>query len=115
MLRPLMKACHAATCCRATKLLKKDFAERFSLLRYSTDLLDDAAKDLKCGVCDGTRPLPKKQHVESIFTYAPFHRAQIDAVQIASEKLKRFRGKHGFRYLLTAIDTFTKNAWVWPL
>jgi transposase InsO family protein len=115
MLRALMKACHAATRCRATKLLKKDFLERFSVLRYSTDLVSDAAKDLKCEVCDGTRPLPKKQHVESIFTYAPFHRLQIDAVQIASSKLKRFRGKHGYRYLLALIDCFTKNAWVWPL
>ena len=96
------------------KYLKKDFTENFCVARWSTDLIVAAAKDLKCSVCDGSRPLPKKQHVESIFTYAAFHRLQVDASQIASDKLKRFRGHHGFRYILTLIDTFTKMAWVFP-
>jgi len=115
MLRPLMEACHVATGCRSATLLPKEFGEKFSLRRYSDRLVEKAAKKLKCPICDGSRPLPKKQHVESIFTYGPFLRLQIDATQVASSKMARFRGKHNFRYLLTAVDTFTKNAWAWPL
>jgi hypothetical protein len=50
-----------------------------------------------------------------IFTYGPLRRMQMDASQIASQKLKRFRGAHQYRYILTLVDCFTKQAWVWAL
>ena len=115
MLRPMLEACHQATGCRAAKYLRREFGAKFCVGRWSTKLIDEAAKNLKCGICDGSRPLPKKQHVESIFTYGPLRRMQMDATQIASEKLKRFRGSHLYRYLLTLVDCFTKQAWVWAL
>ena len=73
------------------KYLRGEFGAKFSVGKYSTKLIKEATKGLKCSICDGSRPLPKKQHVESIFTYGPFRRMQMDASQIASEKLKRFR------------------------
>jgi hypothetical protein len=115
MLRPMLEACHQATGCRAAKYLRREFLSKFCVGKWSTKLVKEAAKDLKCSICDGSRPLPKKQHVESIFTYAPLRRMQMDATQIASEKLKRFRGSHKYRYLLTLVDCFTKYGWVWPL
>ena len=115
MLRPMLEACHRSTGCRATKYLRKEFGSKFCVGRWSTKLIKATAKSLKCSICDGSFPLPKKQHVESIFTYGPFRHWQMDATQIASEKLKRFRGLHKYRYLLTLIDCFTKYAWVWAL
>jgi hypothetical protein len=40
---------------------------------------------------------------------------QMDASQIASQKLKRFRGAHQYLYILTLVDCFIKQAWVWAL
>ena len=69
MLRPMLEACHQATGCRAAKYLRAEFLSKFCVGKWSTKLVREAAINLKCGICDGSRPLPKKQHVESIFTY----------------------------------------------
>lgn len=66
-------------------------------------------------VREAAKAVPKKQHVDSVIATRIFERIQIDATEIATDKLSELRGKHGYRYLLTIVDCLSKMAFAYPL
>lgn len=89
--------------------------DRFFIPHGAQTFVGNALDQHSCMECDLNAPLPPKQHKDSIRTFVAFERVQIDACEIATDALSRLREGHGFRYLLTVIDCFTKFAFAFPL
>jgi hypothetical protein len=84
--------------------------------QYSSQNIRTEVKRIvdSCKFCAGKKPLPKKQHKESIYSFLFGERMQVDASEIAHESAKRLR-KNGFRYILTLLDCVSKKGKAWPL
>jgi transposase InsO family protein len=116
MVKPLVAALHASGGCASMTRLIEVLQEHFNVGKYMTNAVNEAVRQVQfaCAVCKGDMKLPQKQHKESIYSYEFGERFQIDASEVAPNRLQVLR-KHGYRYLLTCIDCTSKMGWVWAL
>ena len=117
MIVPILTAMHNSAMCMGATALATAGVSHFTAGRYAGGIVKVAATLVthRCPTCAGRMPMPKKQHNESVHTLRYGERFQIDACEIAPDKLEYLRGSHGYRYILTIIDCASKQGAMYPL
>ena len=108
----VVAAVHKAGGCRPKTNLYNEIVTRFSLGRYGTGGIRSAISTFACERCMLQKQLPKKAHDRSIYASGPGERFQIDASTVVTIALIFLLGSHGYKYIVTVLDTFNKTAWV---
>lgn len=115
MLDGVYKLVHSIYGHGSTTMLVNKVLQYFYLPKGLTAKIREVGKQFFCPGCKQEQALPKKDHIDSIVTTRVFERIQVDATEIATERLAYLRGRHGFRYLLTIVDCLSKMAFAFAL
>ena len=94
----------------AFKLL---FQHSFTAEKFGNQILQ-RFKEIDCEICLQRRTFKFPKSVQQIITTLPWERVQVDTIDVAPKSLEEWRRK-GYRYLLTAVDCFSKFAWAMPM